>query len=71
MAVQHAKACAERRDHHQQRSIERLHGMSNQQLARWMARMKRYGEAYREEWGEDIPEYPNIHQRYRGRVATY
>ncbi|KPD29200.1 MULTISPECIES: hypothetical protein [Pseudomonas aeruginosa group] len=71
VAVQRAEAYAERRDHHQQRLAERLRGMSDQQLARWAARMKRYGEAYREEWGEDILECPSVHQRYHDRVAAY
>ncbi|EKM6336716.1 hypothetical protein PU680_006286, partial [Pseudomonas aeruginosa] len=71
VAVQRAEAYAERREHHQQRLAERLLRMSDQQLARWAARMKRYGEAYREEWGEDILECPSVHQRYHDRVAAY
>lgn len=71
VAVQRAEAYAERREHHQQRLAERLRGMSDQELARWAARMKRYGEAYREEWGEDILEYPSVHQRYHDRVTAY
>nr|WP_265365404.1 hypothetical protein [Pseudomonas aeruginosa] len=33
--------------------------------------MKRYGEAYRAEWGEDIIEQPGVHQRYLDRVDAY
>ncbi len=71
VALQRAEAYAERREHHQQRLAERLRGMSDQELARWAARMKRYAEAYREEWGEDILECPGVHQRYHDRVAAY
>lgn len=66
-----AELYAQRREHHQQRLAERLLGMSAQQLSRWAARMKRYGEAYRAEWGDDVLELPEVHQRYHDRVAAY
>ncbi|MCO3187905.1 hypothetical protein FA223_32540, partial [Pseudomonas aeruginosa] len=70
-ALQRAEAYAERREHHQQRLAERLRRMSDQELARWAARMKRYGEAYRAEWGDDVLEQPHVHARYHDRVAAY
>ena len=33
--------------------------------------MKRYGEAYRAEWGDDVLEQPHVHARYHDRVAAY
>ncbi len=33
--------------------------------------MKRYSAAYREEWGDDVLELPEVHQRYHDRVAAY
>ncbi|MBG4154622.1 hypothetical protein I4928_20885 [Pseudomonas aeruginosa] len=66
-----AELYAQRREHHQERLVERLRGMSDRQLAAWAARMKRYGEAYRAEWGEDIIEQPGVHQRYLDRVDAY
>ncbi|MCO2252131.1 hypothetical protein FA375_03595 [Pseudomonas aeruginosa] len=71
VAEQRAEAYAERRELHLQRLAERLRGMTDQQLARWAARMKQYGAAYREEWGDDVLELPEVHQRYHDRVAAY
>lgn len=71
VAEQRAQMYAQRREHHQQRLAECLRGMSDQQLSRWALRMKRYGEAYRAEWGEDIIEQPDVHQRYLDRVDAY
>ena len=71
VAEARAELYAQRREHHQQRLAERLRGMSDHQLAAWAARMKRYGEAYRAEWGEDVLELPEVHQRYHDRVAAY
>lgn len=62
---------AQRREHHQERLAERLRGMSDQQLSRWALRMKRYGDAYRAEWKDDVYEQPDVHQRYHDRVAAY
>ncbi|HBP4592594.1 TPA: hypothetical protein L5618_004852 [Pseudomonas aeruginosa] len=71
VAEARAELYAQRREHHQQRLAERLRGMSDHQLAAWAARMKRYGEAYRAEWGDDVLELPEVHQRYHDRVAAY
>lgn len=71
VAEQRAELYAQRREQHQQRLAERLRGMSDQQLERWALRMKRYGEVYRAEWGEDIIEQPGVHRHYLDRVAAY
>lgn len=71
VAEQRAELYAQRREQLQQRLAERLSEMSNQQLAAWAARMKRYGYAYRAEWKDDVYEQPDVHQRYHDRVAAY
>lgn len=71
VAEQRAELYADRREQLQQCLVERLRGMSNRQLAAWAARMKRYSDAYRAEWKDDVYEQPDVHQRYHDRVAAY
>lgn len=71
VAEQRAGLYAQRREHHHQRLVERLRAMSDQQLSAWAARMRRYSDAYRAEWREDVYENPEVHQRYHDRVAAY
>lgn len=71
VAEQRAELYAQRREQLQQRLVARLREMSNQQLGAWAARMKRYSDAYRAEWMDDVYEQPDVHQRYHDRVAAY
>ncbi|WKL53100.1 hypothetical protein Q1W70_00400 [Pseudomonas kielensis] len=50
---------------------ERLSAMDDQQLRRWISRMRVYGDAYRAEWGSDVVENPGRHLIYLDRVAEY
>ena len=50
---------------------ERLSLMDEQQLRRWISRMRVYGDAYRAEWGNDVVENPGRHLIYLDRVTEY
>lgn len=71
VAEQRAELYAQHREQLQERLVERLRSMTNQQLAAWASRMKRYSDAYRAEWADDVYEQPDVHRRYHDRVAAY
>ena len=71
VAEQRAELYSRHREQMQERLAERLRSMSNQQLAAWAGRMRRYSDAYRAEWKDDVYEQPDVHQRYHDRVAAY
>jgi hypothetical protein len=71
VAERRAERYAERREQIVGRMLARLQVMSEMQITAWLARMQRYGKAYRAEWGEDIIEQPEVHQRYQDRRDAY
>ncbi|WP_250619973.1 hypothetical protein, partial [Acinetobacter pittii] len=68
---QRAAGYLAKREAMQARLRSRLEAMDEPMLLTWFERMRRYNQAYREEWGEDTFLRKEAHAMYWDRIDAY